>query len=113
MRPSEETEAVPKRLRRELDGLQKRLNIREQLEVTWAPGLKTDLSGEVKGHTIFLYDSDPSKALETLRHEVVDYVVSQAIEPYKEIANESIRYLNRVAYAKKEEAVEKLRRLLD
>ncbi len=56
--------------------------------------------------TIFIYESDEIKAVEVLKHEFIDYVVSQVVEPYKEIGNLSIRYLNDEAYRRKERVVE-------
>ena len=100
-------------LRAELDKLKRKLQITDELELVWRPDDKREVSGEVKGHVIYLYDATPSSASATLRHEVVDYVVSQAIEPFKEFANELVRALNKAAYKRKEEVVERLLKLLE
>ena len=72
-----------------------------------SPG-KKHLSGEVRDRTVFIYDSDYGTALRTLRHELIDYVVSKAVEPYKEVANKLLALLNEKAYRDKENVVERL-----
>lgn len=52
-----------------------------------------------------------AEAIDTLDHEVIDYIVSGAVDPYRQMANSLIRTLNDEAYRKKEEAVEMLRRM--
>lgn len=52
------------------------------------------------------------RALETLRHEFIDYAVSQIIEPYKQVANMLIAMINEDAYERKEKLVERLRKLV-
>jgi len=37
----------------------------------------------VEGNTIFNYEVDEEKAIDALRHEVIDYMVSKVIEPYR------------------------------
>ncbi len=84
-----------------------------ELKVIWVPGVKRDLSGEVMNDTIYIYEENAESALETLRHEFVDYLVSRAIEPYRKAANQLIQLLNELAYKEKEEAVEALLKLAD
>ncbi|MEM3018835.1 MAG: hypothetical protein QXO92_01140, partial [Candidatus Bathyarchaeia archaeon] len=71
------------------------------------------LEGEVRGSTVYVYSKDREKALETLRHEFLDFLVGKAIEPYREAANALIKMVNDLAYRRKERIVEALRRLLD
>jgi len=67
------------------------------------------LSGEVKGNVIVIYDSDMERALETLRHEFLDYVISHEIEePYKELINRLIDAFESVMYKRKERVIERL-----
>ena len=66
----------------------------------------------MKGRTIYIYSKDELIASQTLKHEVVDFLVSQTIEPYKEFANGLIILLNKQAYLRKEEMVERLTLLL-
>lgn len=79
------------------------------------PSHNSKLSGEVKDKVIFVfvYESRENKAFEALRHEFIDYFVSETIEPYKSVANKLIQLLNEIAYKKKEEEiVENLAKLL-
>jgi predicted phosphatase len=100
------------RLKEELKRLQGMLNAGRELEVVWSPKIDSNLSGEVKGKVIYIYEPDEDKAIEALRHEFIDYFISQAIEPYKSVANKLIQLLNEIAYKKKEEVVESLVKLL-
>jgi hypothetical protein len=76
------------------------------------PDQTNKLSGEIKGITIFIYEPNRSQASATLVHELVDYCVSQAIEPYKEVTNSLIKIINGEAYKKKEKVVETISKLL-
>lgn len=70
------------------------------------------VSGEVKGVYVLVYDEDREVALATLRHEFLDYAVSQAISPFREVANRLLDLVNENAYRKKEQLVESLAQLL-
>jgi hypothetical protein len=54
--------------------------------------------GEVREETIVIFESDSTKALDALKHEFIDYLVSKAIRPYEK--------------AEKEKVVEALRRTI-
>jgi len=98
----------------ELIRLKRSLKLNDDLELCWLPnGGRGGLSGEVKNRIVFVYDAEYDKALRTLRHEVVDYLVSHAIEPYKLIANKLILLWNEEAYKTKEDLVERLCNLQD
>lgn len=99
-------------LQEELKILKQSLNIGYELKVIWLPENNLKLSGEVKGETIYIYEEDYDKAVETLRHEFIDYAVSQIIEPYKQVANMLIAMINEDAYKRKEKLVERLRKLV-
>jgi len=103
---------IEAKLQKKLERLKKKLNIGHELRVVWLPTPSSKLSGEVKDHVIYIYEPDENKAIETLRHEYIDYLVSQAIEPYKTAANAFIKLLNETAYKKKEEVVDALLKLL-
>jgi hypothetical protein len=92
-----------KRLGEELEQLMKASGL--GLTVTWMPLADKPLSGEVKGCTIFIYELDEGEALKTLRHEFLDFLVSQAIEPYRRVTNALIKMVNEDAYHAKEKAV--------
>jgi hypothetical protein len=83
-----------------------------ELKVVWLPNDDSNLSGEVKGETIYVYEEEYDKALETLRHEFLDYAISQVIEPYRQVTNKLIALINEEAYKKKEELIEKLVKII-
>lgn len=82
-----------------------------ELKVVWLPN-NLKLSGEVKGGTIYVYDEEERLALETLKHEFIDYAISNVIEPYKEVTNKLIMLINEEAYKRKEKLVETLGELV-
>lgn len=108
-RVSIESQSLEVELKR-LEGL---LGLSLDLKVVWKPSKDGVLSGEVKNNTIFVYEMSEEKAVNTLQHEYIDYCLSQAIEPYKEITNMLIRIINRECYRKKERIVEALVKLLN
>jgi hypothetical protein len=92
----------------ELERLKKTLKLGYELKVRRVPNNNSKISGEVKGEYIYLYDQDKDVALETLKHEFVDYAISKVIEPYKEVTNRLIALINEEAYKKKERLIESL-----
>ena len=101
-----------KTMEKELRRLKGKLCLDEKLSVIWLPEPTKSLSGEVKNRIIYVYEKNEQKAIETLRHELLDYIVSRAIEPYKEVTNTLIKTLNNLSYRRKEEVVEMLSQLL-
>jgi hypothetical protein len=99
-------------LEEELERLKRLLKMSYELKVVWLPNGNPNLSGEVKGETIYVYEEELEKALETLRHEFLDYAISQVIEPYRKIANQLIMLLNEEVYRRKEELIEKLVKII-
>jgi len=67
----------------------------------------------VRGKVVFIYERDCEETVKTLRHELIDYLVSQAIEPYREVTNRLIKMINEDAYKRKEKVVEALSRLIE
>lgn len=104
---------LSQRLEAELEWLRTFFWLGLELKVAWKPSPDWKLSGEVKGNLIYVYEVDEEKAVDTLRHEFLDYCLSQAIEPYKEVTNRLIRMINEDAYRRKEKIVEALVKLLD
>ena len=100
------------RLTEELERLKRKLGLGNELTVKWLPGRKLDICGEVKGTCIFIYEISEEKALETLKHEFLDYLISKTIEPYEKIANKLIGLVNEEAYHRKEKLVEVLSKLV-
>jgi hypothetical protein len=99
-------------LQKELESLKSTSKLGFELDVAWRPDKGNPLAGEVINKTIQIYESDESKAITVLHHEFIDYAISQAIRPYKSIANTLVKLVNSEAYASKEEIVEGLIRLL-
>lgn len=99
-------------LENELEVLKRKLCIGYELKVRWTYSNNPKLSGEVKGETIYVYDKEEELAMETLKHEFIDYAVSKIIEPYKEVTNKLIAIINEDAYRRKEWLVEALSRVI-
>ena len=99
------------RLREELENLKRITGLGSGLSLIWAPDSCNPLSGEVKGNTMIIYDVIERKAMDTLQHEFLDSCVSEAIQPYRQVANILMKLLNEYAYKRKEEIVEGLRKL--
>jgi hypothetical protein len=96
----------------ELERLKCRLNLGYELTLKWLPGEKDGICGEVKENVILIYEDNETKALETLKHEFLDYIISKTIEPYEKIANKLIGLVNEDAYRRKEKLVEVLTKLI-
>ncbi len=105
-----ECEDIADFLRRELTQLKQIFGQGYELEVIWAPNENSDLSGEVKGTRLYIYEPDREKALQTLVHEFIDYLVSETIRPYKDVTNKLIELLNEYIYQRKERIVEAITR---
>lgn len=96
----------------ELELLKNAFKMGYELDVKWIPKGSEKLSGEVKADLIFIYDEDEEEAIRTLKHEFLDYAISQAIMPYKEVTNKLISLINEDAYKRKERLVEALNKIL-
>ena len=105
------SKGIQAELERELKALMEKLGI-NGLQVLWSPDETSKLSGEIRGSVIHIYESSLEKARETLKHEVLDYLVSKPIELQIDITNALIKLLKEIAYAKKEEVVQKLSKII-
>jgi len=101
------------KLEQELERLKRKMKYGYELKVIWLPNHNSKLSGEVKNDIVYIYELKEDEAIKTLRHEFIDYMISQAIEPYKDIVNKFIQLLNEETYKKKESVVEALLKLFD
>ena len=95
-------------LEKELESLKNKFHTCYELKVRWIPNGSEKLSGEVKGEIIFIYDKEEEFALETLKHEFLDYAISKVIEPYKNVINKLIQLINEESYKKKEKLINAL-----
>ena len=103
---------LQKNLEDELEKLKRELCMGYELKVRWIPNCNEKFSGEVKGDVIYVYDVDEKEALETLRHEFLDYAISRVIEPYRQVTNKLIALINEDACRRKERLIEALLNLL-
>jgi uncharacterized protein Smg (DUF494 family) len=99
------------RLGTELDHLKQKFKMGQELELQWTPN-DGPRSGEVTGTTIRIYEADPTKALDTLRHEFIEYLLTQdLVAPYKRLINKLISLFEEEMYDRKEKLVETLQEL--
>lgn len=86
--------------------LQKLVPMDEITGLQWLPGKRIDISGEVKGDTIYVYDNEPYEALSTLRHEYLDCLLTRRlIEPLVSIVNALTKVRENEIYRGKERIV--------
>ena len=100
-------------LERELDRLKQLSDMGKNLRIVWLPSKNSKKEGQVVGRTIYIYSTNIHEALQTLRHEFIDYLICKAIEPYQKLANILLSLISEQAYRKKEKVVEALLRVLD
>jgi hypothetical protein len=105
--PAMKTEYI-KSLQGELDRLKTITGIKKELKIVWSPRQNGQKEGEVIGNTIYIYSTSTDMALQTLRHEFFDLIVSNAIRPYMNLVNALLSVIEESAYKNKEEAVESL-----
>jgi len=104
---------VDDELRREVDRLSRLLGLIEELKVKWIPGGRAGVSGEVVGSTVYLYSKDLSGALETLKHEVIEYfLVKHHEEDYITMINALVEVFNRVMRRRREDVVDRLSKII-
>ena len=101
-----------RRLASELDRLQKITGNNETFDLIWSPQNDSQIEGKVEGNTITIYSEDIAGAIDTLQHEFVDYVISQAIKPYVKLVNSLMSIITKDAYETKEDTVESMLRLM-
>ena len=97
----------------ELDRLQRTTGYMYGFDVVWSPQSDSKIEGKVEDNTITIYSVNIQDALDTLRHEFVDYVTSQAIRPYIDLVNSLMPIMTKQAYETKEKSVEALLRLVN
>jgi hypothetical protein len=105
-------------LNAELERLKNLTGLGLKLTVAWLPKADLSLGGEVKNEVILIYEEEPQRAVETLQHEFLDFLICKAIEPYeqttvlyKAMINGLLEKLGEKAYFEKERIVEALVRI--
>ncbi|NVM20578.1 MAG: hypothetical protein HWN68_02220 [Desulfobacterales bacterium] len=107
------------RLKKELSRLQKRYRLGLELKLAWLPdlvqsvsqvgGKPVELSGEVVGTTIYVYESDEQVALATVRHEFLEAVITDEMTSvYVDAFNALKEVIEKAAYDRKEKLIDKL-----
>lgn len=100
------------RLEAELEHLKAVSGMGGELQVRWIPDINSTKEGEVRGRTVYIYSVSIDEAIETLRHEFLDYLICKTVEPYQEMVNALLAVLSEKAYRKKEEVVESILKIL-
>lgn len=94
-------------LKKELENLEQMTGTKTRYKIIWIPK-DSAKEGEVVGNTIYVYSTNFTDALETLRHEFFDALVSSVSKPYLDLVNALLSVISEKAYQKKEEVVESL-----
>lgn len=102
-------------LERELDKLCRIANFGFHLKLRYQPRADSALAGEVKDGTIWIYEESQERALATFRHEFLDTLVAEAIEPYADVVNlhrillnSTFKFIQDLAYKRKETIIRAL-----
>jgi tRNA nucleotidyltransferase/poly(A) polymerase len=100
---------VRERLEKEFNRLSSALGVGQELRLMWSPGSSKELSGEVRDGFIYIYETDEDKAIQTLKHELLDYLItSKLIKPLVALINILIKSRETEIYCEKEKLVETL-----
>ena len=102
------------RLARELNRLKRVTGLGHHLEVMWRPDEASDRHGEVKGNLIFIYDLAEEDAVRTLKHEFLDYLITdEIIDPLVKQINLQKSLIESLVYERKERIIERFLSLHD
>ncbi len=104
---------VEARLDEELERFGVKLGLNREFRVVWMPNSDSGFSGEVRGDTIYIYEAEEDKALQALRHELIDHLItSRLVKPLVNLVNLLIKSREAEIYTEKEKLVEMLLRML-
>jgi hypothetical protein len=104
---------VERALNKELRRLQHIFQTGTELKILYRPGeirinqMGKDLSGEVNGSFIIIYELDRKRAISTLYHEFVEYMIMPLIKDYLDIINGLNLQITSLLVKRKEEVVER------
>jgi len=105
-------------LNKELRRLQQIFQIGVELKILYRPGeLRINqsgkpLSGEISGNFILIYEQDQMRAISTLYHEFVEYMILPLIQDYLDIINGLNCQVTLLLVKRKEEVVERFMKSL-
>ena len=109
----QKTGAVQNKLEEELKRILTKLGLNLDLRVVWTPDPPHSLSGEVRGNTIYIYEVEGEKAIQALRHEVLDHLItSRIVKPLVDLINLLIKAREAEIYKEKEKIVETLSKII-
>jgi len=104
---------VQRTLEEELARLKKVVPFEEALTVRWTPRSHGNISGEVVGNTVYVYDENTQEAINTLKHEYLDCLLTRKmVEPLIAMVNTLIKLQERQIYKEKEQIVATLSKLI-
>jgi hypothetical protein len=83
------------------------------LNVRWQPDSSKSVHGEIKGNSIFLYDSNEAEAWQTFTHEVTEYKLQNVTRPYRLMINSLIEAFEKSVYAEKEQFIDFLPKMIE
>ncbi len=112
-----------KKLEEKLRELQQKTNLGGELKVVWRPGFKrvvrdfmgdeVELRGEVVGEIIYIYEATLEEAIENLKHEFLDSIITdETMQIYADAYNAMKSVIEKHAYERKEKVVDKLVKML-
>jgi hypothetical protein len=109
----QKTSAVQNKLEEELQRILTKLRLNLDLRVVWTPDSLNSLSGEVRGNTIYIYEVEEEKAIQALRHEVIDHLItSRIVKPLVDLINLLIKAREAEIYEEKEKIVEIISKII-
>jgi hypothetical protein len=80
--------------------------------VCWKPELRSSIHGEVVNGTVYVYDTVPQAAVDTLKHEYIDCLLTRKmVDPLITMVNAFIKLKEREVYKEKERIVDYLVKL--
>ena len=101
------------RLKSELKKLKELFDYGDHLKVKWIPNKSSSVFGEVKGDTILIYVEGEEEAVKCVRHEFVDFCISeQIIKPPLKYINLQKCLIEDLIYDRKEKLVNKILNLI-
>jgi hypothetical protein len=90
-------------LAEELRRIEERLGLSLGLKVRWIPDPTKPYSGEVRDGCIFIYEGNEQHAIQVLKHEILDYLLtSKIVKPLVDLINLLIKCKEGEIYAEKE-----------
>ena len=98
---------LEKELQKELECLEIALGLPNELKLKILP-MENRNDGEIKGNTVYIYNSNLENAKAILRHELLDYAITKYEAPWRDLALTLIENFTRSQYKRKEELIERI-----